>query len=60
MELNDCSTCVIHGQHIDVRCPGDTIHFIGIGYEIFMDRLIELNGIKQLEDWKPHESWSPY
>jgi len=60
MELNDCSTCVIHGQHIDVRCPGHTIHFMGIGYEIFMERLIELDGIQQLEDWKPHESWSPY
>ena len=43
-----------------VRCPGDTIHFMGFGYEDFIERLIELAGIQQPEDWKPYESWSPY
>ena len=48
------------GQQIIVRCPGDTIHFMGFGYEKFIERLIELAGIQQPKDWKPYESWSPY
>ena len=45
---------------ITVRCPGDTIHFMGFGYEKFIERLMELAGIQQPKDWKPYESWSPY
>ena len=48
------------GQVRRVRCPGDTIHFMGFGYEVFIERLIELAGNQQPEDWKPYESWSPY
>ena len=43
-----------------VRCPEDTIHFMGFGYETFIERLIELAGIQKIKDWKPYESWNPY
>ena len=47
------------GQIEYVRCPGHTIHFMGYGYENYKERLIELAGIYQPEDWKPYDFWSP-
>jgi hypothetical protein len=30
------------------------------GYEIYVQRLIELAGINPAKEWEPYESWSPY
>ena len=56
----NCELIQVNSQLNTVRCPGDTIYFMGFGYEDFIEQLIELAGIQQPEDWKPYESWSPY
>ena len=43
-----------------VRCPGDTIHFMRFGYQEYVDRLVELAGIKPRTEWTGYDSWNPY
>jgi len=47
-------------QEENVRCPGDTIHFMRFGYQEYIDRLVELAGIKPPAEWTGYDSWNPY
>jgi hypothetical protein len=58
--LTDYAIIEIQGQAVFVRCPGDTIHFMRFGYQVYVDRLVELAGIRPVEEWEPYESWDPY
>jgi hypothetical protein len=47
-------------QQYIVRCPGDTIHFMRFEYQEYVDRLVELAGIKPRTEWTGYDSWNPY
>jgi len=42
----DYTLRMVKCQSTVVRCPGDTIHFMGFGDEILIERLIELAGVQ--------------
>ena len=44
-----------------VRCPGHTIQFLGYGYSKYIEKTLNLLGIKRDSlDWRKCARWTPF